>query len=49
MDMKRQKSDWHLCDLKEFAALYTPQVAWKKSSIHWVCPWGQVSSQGAVT
>jgi hypothetical protein len=29
--------------------LYTPQVAWKKPSIHWVCPWGQVSSQGAIT
>jgi hypothetical protein len=22
---------------------------WKKSSIHLVCPWGQVSSQGVVT
>jgi hypothetical protein len=31
------------------AALYTPGLSWKKSSIHWVCPWGQVSSQGVVT
>jgi len=29
-------------------SLYTPQVAWKKYSIHWVCPWGKVSSQGAI-
>jgi hypothetical protein len=31
------------------AALYTPGVTWKKSSIHLVFPWGQVSSQGALT
>jgi hypothetical protein len=29
--------------------LYTPRVTWKKPSIHWVCPWGHVSSQGVVT
>jgi hypothetical protein len=34
---------------KNVAALYTPGLTWKKSSIHLVCPWGQVSSQGAVT
>ena len=33
---------------KNVAALYTPRLKWKKSSIHLVCPWGQVSS-GAVT
>jgi hypothetical protein len=31
------------------AALYTPGETWKKSSIHLVCPWGQVSSQGVIT
>ena len=36
-------------DAKNVAALYTPGVTWKKSSIHLVCPWGQVSSQGTVT
>jgi hypothetical protein len=30
------------------ASLNSPSK-WKKSSIHWVCPWGQVSSQGVVT
>jgi transposase InsO family protein len=30
-------------------SLYTPGVTWKKPSIHLVCPWGQVLSQGAVT
>jgi hypothetical protein len=29
--------------------LYTPRVNVEKLSIHWVCPWGQVSSQGVVT
>ena len=31
------------------AALYTLGLSWKKSSIHLVCPWGQVLSQGVVT
>jgi hypothetical protein len=31
------------------STLYTPRVTWKKYLIHWVCPWGQVSSQGVVT
>jgi hypothetical protein len=31
------------------SALYTPGVMWNKSSIHLVCPWGKVSSQGVVT
>jgi hypothetical protein len=33
---------------KNVATLYTPWVTWKKYSIHWVCPWGQVSSQDDV-
>jgi hypothetical protein len=34
---------------KNVVALYTPGLSWKKPSIHLVCPWGQVSSQVAVT
>ena len=34
---------------KMVSSLYTPGVTWKKPSIHLVCPWGQLSSQGAVT
>jgi hypothetical protein len=34
---------------KMLPSLYTPGLSWKKPSIHLVCPWGQVSSQGAVT
>jgi len=30
------------------AALYTPGVTWKKSSIHLVCPCGKVSGQGVL-
>jgi hypothetical protein len=29
-------------------SLYILGLTWKKPSIHLVCPWGQVSSQGAV-
>jgi len=35
--------------LEPVAALYTLGLSWKKSSIHLPCPWGQVSSQGAIT
>jgi hypothetical protein len=38
-----------LSTLGSVVALYTPGLSWKKSSIHLVCPWGQVSSQGVVT
>jgi hypothetical protein len=36
-------------DAKMLSSLYTPGVTWKKHSIHLVCPWGQVSNQGAIT
>ena len=34
---------------KMLSSLYTPGLSWKKPSIHFMCPWGQVSSQGVVT
>jgi hypothetical protein len=56
---KKQKGKqvvfWEYKDLspatmpKMLPSLYTPGVTWKKPSIHFVCPWGQVSSQGVVT
>jgi hypothetical protein len=38
-----------LVTLGHVVALYTLGLTWKKPSIHLVCPWGQVLSQGVVT
>jgi hypothetical protein len=51
---KGKESNTNICvyplmiEMRHVAALCIPRVTWKISSIHWVCPWGQVSSQGLV-